>query len=228
MREQPCYCWSHYLFLVGDQSHRFLFIFPWEMLNLGIRVEELKNLSSSGRNISHIFISLGCDWFFLPRLSQFQGFGLIWCRSWVWWDRLKALCVLGALVGHLFTPASQLSLKCERLMFLRPLSCVEEGSDVPGGEGGPEPAQTDPGCCVWNQQSWTAGVSLEVVSVRAAGLICFWFPCFVFYFCILLGFQLLFRFWNVFLHILVPKAVPYAVCDGGWPSVHLNNFLYFL
>lgn len=202
-----------------------LFLFPWEMLHLGLGVEELKKWSSSGRDISHTFMSWGFYWFFFPRLGQFQRSGLVWCQSQVWWDQVKALCVLGALAGHLFTPASQFLLKCGRLIFLRPLSCVEEGSDVAGGEGVPKQAQTNPGWGVWSQQAWTAGVSLEVASVRAGVLICFWFPCFVFYFCILFGFQLIFKFWNVFLHILVPKAVPYAVCDGVWPSVHLNNFL---
>lgn len=57
-------------------------------------------------------------------------------------------------------------------MFLRPLCCVKGGSAVPGGEGRPEQAQTDPGWGVWSQQSWTAGVSLGVVSVRAGVLIC--------------------------------------------------------
>lgn len=94
--------------------------------------------------------------------------------------------------------------------------------------GGTRAGTEQAGRGVWSQQAWTAGVSLGVVSARAAVLICFWFPCFVFYFCILFGFRLIFKCRNVFLHILVPKAVPCAVCDGVWPSVHLNNFLYFL
>lgn len=166
-----------------------LFLFHWEMLHLGLGVEELKKWSSSGRDISHTFMSWGFYWFFFPRLGQFQRSGFIWCQSQVWWDQVKALCVLGALAGHLFTPASQFLLKCGRLIFLRPLSCVEEGSDVPGGEGVPEQAQTNPGWGVWSQQAWTAGVSLEVASVRAGVLICFWFPCFVFYFLSCLAFN---------------------------------------
>lgn len=196
------------------------------MLHLGIRVEDVKNPSSSGRDISHGFEDL-TDFSF-PGWVSSRDLGWVWCQSQVLWEQLKALCVLAVLVEHLFTPASQFSLKCGRLMFVRPLSCVKTGSDVPGGEGGPEQAQTSPGWIVWSQQSWTAGVSLEVMSVRAGVLICFWFPCFVFYFCILFGFRLIFKFWNVFLHILMPKAVPYAVCDGELPSLHLNNFLYFL
>lgn len=114
------------------------------------------------------------------------------------------------------TNVSETSVLCERRF-----SC-------PWWWGGPEQAQTDPGWGVWSQQSWTAGVSLGVVTVRAGVLICLWFPCFVCRFCILFGFQLIFKFWNLFLHILVPKTVPYAICDGVWPSVPLNNFLCFL
>lgn len=174
------------------------------MLHLGIRVEELKNPSSSGRDISHRFMSLGLNWF-LSLAGIWAGLESV---PGLMGPAQSPVC-LRALIGQLFTPASQFSLKCGRLMFLRPLCCVKEGSGVPQ-------AQTDPGWGVWSQQCWAAAVPLGVVTVGAALLVCFWFLCFVFYFRTLLGFQLIFRFWNVFLHILVPKAVPYAVCDGVW------------
>lgn len=43
-------------------------------------------------------------------------------------------------------------------------------------------------------------------------------------------FQFIFKFLNVNLPILLPKAATYAICDGEWPSAHLNNFfiVYFL
>lgn len=107
--------------------------------------------------------------------------------------------------------------------------------DVLGGEGRPEEDTDQP------TMRWPEPPSLDSWFFTGPGkrkgwcpylllILFFLFVClfYIFISCILFCCQFIFECLNVYLHILVPKVLTQALCDGVWPFVHLNHFLQFI